>query len=232
MIPARIGSQRLKFKNLCLINGKPLIYYSINSSRKSKVFDKIIINSDHKIFSKIADRYKVEFFKRPSILGGNNIKSDDVVNNFFKNFDCDILVWVNPIAPLQEAKEIKKIVNYFKNNKFDSLYTVVNRKVHSLFKNRILNFNKNTKFQQTQSLTPVTEMVYSLMMWRKKSFTKFYGKYKNAFLRGKVCYYPVDQENLIIVKNINDIKIAESFILTKQKNELIKYDKLLKKIND
>ena len=31
MIPARIGSERLKFKNLALVNNRPLIYYSINT---------------------------------------------------------------------------------------------------------------------------------------------------------------------------------------------------------
>ena len=52
MIPARIGSERLKFKNLSLLNGKPLIYYAINSSLKSRVFDKIYLNSDNNIFEK------------------------------------------------------------------------------------------------------------------------------------------------------------------------------------
>ena len=34
MIPARIGSQRLKKKNLALINKKPLIEYVIQSAKK------------------------------------------------------------------------------------------------------------------------------------------------------------------------------------------------------
>ena len=33
MIPARVGSERLKMKNLALINGKPLIYYSIKPQK-------------------------------------------------------------------------------------------------------------------------------------------------------------------------------------------------------
>ena len=43
MIPARIGSQRLKFKNLALLNNKPIIYYAINAAKQSKCFDKIFI---------------------------------------------------------------------------------------------------------------------------------------------------------------------------------------------
>ena len=38
MIPARKGSKRLKNKNLSLINGKPLIYYSVKAAKESKIF--------------------------------------------------------------------------------------------------------------------------------------------------------------------------------------------------
>ena len=47
MIPARIGSTRLKMKNLALINGKPLIYYAIQAAKDSGVFDKIVLNSEN-----------------------------------------------------------------------------------------------------------------------------------------------------------------------------------------
>ena len=84
MIPARIGSTRLKMKNLALINGKPMIYYAIQAAKDSNIFDKIIINSDSEIFSEIAERYGVEFYLRPKRLGGSEIKSDDVVFDFIK----------------------------------------------------------------------------------------------------------------------------------------------------
>ena len=41
MIPARLGSTRVKNKNLRLINGKPLIQYIIDSAKKSKYLDEI-----------------------------------------------------------------------------------------------------------------------------------------------------------------------------------------------
>ena len=58
MIPARIGSQRLKKKNLALINKKPLIEYVIDSAKKTKFFNEIYINSDDKVFKKIAQKKK------------------------------------------------------------------------------------------------------------------------------------------------------------------------------
>jgi len=46
IVPARIGSKGLKFKNLKKLNSKPLIYWSIKTLKKSKYLDKIIINTD------------------------------------------------------------------------------------------------------------------------------------------------------------------------------------------
>ena len=114
MIPASIGSSRLKMKNLALINGKPLIYYAIQAAKESDVFDKIIINSDHQIFSEIADRYNVDFYQRPKKLGSSETKSDDVVADFMeKHINADIVCWVNSIAPLQTGDEISNAVDQF-----------------------------------------------------------------------------------------------------------------------
>ena len=85
MIPARVGSTRLAMKNLALIDGKPMIYYAINSTKESGVFDKIIVNSDHNLFSEIATRYNVDFYLRPKELGSSDTKSDDVVINFINS---------------------------------------------------------------------------------------------------------------------------------------------------
>ena len=52
MIPARAGSERLKIKNLSLLDGKPLISYSILAAKDSGIFNKIIINSDNDSFLK------------------------------------------------------------------------------------------------------------------------------------------------------------------------------------
>ena len=41
-IPARSGSTRVKNKNIRLINGRPLIYWTVFKALKSKKFDKII----------------------------------------------------------------------------------------------------------------------------------------------------------------------------------------------
>ena len=153
--------------------------------QKSKIFDKIYINSDDKIFGKVAKKYKVEFYLRPKHLGSSNTKSDDIVFNFLNNFDCDILVWVNSIAPLQTAVEIQKVVNFFKKRDYNSLITANEFKYHGIINNKPINFKKGDKFSKTQDLTPIDLMVYSLMMWKSKSFIKAYKEKKEQFFMAK-----------------------------------------------
>ena len=43
MIPARIGSTRLKMKNLALIAGKPMIAHVIEAAKASGVFDQVVL---------------------------------------------------------------------------------------------------------------------------------------------------------------------------------------------
>lgn len=236
MIPARIGSQRLKYKNLAMICGKPLIYYAIESAKKSKVFDRIIINSDHEVFSKIAKRYNVEFYKRPHHLGSSKTRSDDVVADFMENFsNGNIVAWVNSIAPLQDFKEISKVINFFVKNDFDSLITVKKNQVHSIINNNPINFIKNSSFALTQELESVYTFVYSMMVWKRNFFLNSYKKNGYAIMNGKFGTYPVSELSSIIVKNKYDLNAVDFLLKTKNINNdkiQIKYDDLINNLKN
>ena len=56
-VPARSGSTRVKNKNISLINGRPLIYWTISKAIKSRIFDQIIFSSDSKNYFDILIKY-------------------------------------------------------------------------------------------------------------------------------------------------------------------------------
>lgn len=230
MIPARMGSTRLKMKNLALLGSKPLIYYAISAAKKTSIFDKIVLNSENPIFGRIAKRYGIEFYKRPTILASSNTKSDSVVYDFVKNNPCDVIVWVNPIAPLQTAREIMDIVKYFRRKKLDSLITVKNEQVHCLYKGKPINFKNDEIFAKTQDLAPVKPFVYSIMMWRRNIFMRDFEKKGYAFFCGRVGFYPVSMLSTIIIKKKSDLMLAEFLLKTcvKETAYKIKYDRVLK----
>ncbi len=210
MIPARIGSSRLKMKNLALINGKPLIYYAIQAAKESDVFDKIIINSDHQIFSEIADRYNVDFYPRPKKLGSSKTKSDEVVSDFINNYKkANIVAWVNPIAPFQTGDEINKIINYFIDNKLDSLITVEEKKVHCIFDKTPVNYSSDGFFEKTQNLVPVKAFAYTLMIWRANAFKREYEKEKSALFCGEFDTFTVNSLTGMIIKTQHDLLLAD-----------------------
>ncbi len=231
MIPARFGSKRLKLKNLCLINGKPMIEYALDASKKSNCFDKVVINSDHEIFRKIAERNKVDFYSRPAKLGSSKTKSDDVIKDYFEaHSDVEILAWVNPISPFQTSDEISNIVEYFKNKKLDSLITVEEKKVHSDFKDTPINYSRAELFAQTQDIIPVNVFVYSVMMWRRDPFLKSYAKFNHGIFCGRFGTYPVSKLSSHIIKTETDIQIANSIMKSlskEEKFERISYDPII-----
>ena len=58
IIPARGGSKRLPRKNVKLLNGKPLIFYTIDAVLSSNQFDKVIFTSDDdEILNKVQVNY-------------------------------------------------------------------------------------------------------------------------------------------------------------------------------
>ena len=212
MIPARMGSERLKLKNLALLNGKPLISYAIEAAKQSGIFEKVVLNSDGEIFRKVAQRYGVDFYHRPEKLGSSETKSDDVVYDFMLAHPSDIVAWVNPISPLQTGDEVRKVISYFVDHELDSLITVKDEKVHCVYQDKPVNFTLEGQFAKTQDLTPVQSFVYSIMMWRSEPFKRAYENQGYALMSGKLGYFPVSDLSAIIIKTDADLLMAESML--------------------
>lgn len=231
MIPARMGSTRLAKKNLALAGGKPLIYYAIKAAKDSGVFDRIIVNAEDDIFAGIAKRYGVEFYKRPGHLASSTAKSDPVVYDFIAQRPCDIVAWVNTIAPLQTGRDIRDVVRYFVNNALDSLITVKNEQVHCLHKGRPVNFTTKGLFAQTQDLAPVQPFVYSVMMWRTEPFREAFEKHGCAFFCGRSGFYPVGKLASMIIKTKEDLALADYMLRTAKRGGAykVRYDRSVKR---
>ena len=230
MIPARMGSARLKKKNLALISGRPLISYVIEAAKDSGVFDRIIVNSESTVFGNIARRHGVEFYKRPEALATSGAKSDVVVYDFLMKHPSDIVAWVNPTSPLQKGEEIRGVVRHFIEKGLDSLITVKDEQVHCVYKDRPVNFKTDDIFAKTQDLTPVQAFVYSVMMWRTEVFRRTFEKKGRALFCGKVGFYPVNKLSSIIIKKEEDLMLADFLLqtLARKGKYKVKYDKAIR----
>ena len=86
IIPARGGSKRLPGKNIKSLNGKPLVFYTIDAALKSKLFDKVIFTSDDDdILKVVQNNYSstiLTVIKRPDELATDTSKVIDTVLHF------------------------------------------------------------------------------------------------------------------------------------------------------
>lgn len=138
LIPARSGSERLKDKNIKNINGKPLLYYSIKSALKSKIFDEIVVSTDSKKYKSIAEKYGAQVpFLRPKKFAKSNSPDFDwinfTINRLKKNGGIyDIFFILRPTNPFRTHHTIirawKKFEYSYRN--FDCLRAVEPCKQH------------------------------------------------------------------------------------------------------
>lgn len=134
LIPARSGSKRLKNKNIRLINGKPLIAYSVIQALKLKDVDYVIVSTDSKKYAKIAEKYGAKYFyTRPKKISGDYSSDLDTfkfnenwLNNNL-NYKTDIYIHLRPTFPNRDVKDIKKMLNILKKNykDLDSIRSVI-----------------------------------------------------------------------------------------------------------
>jgi len=238
MIPARLGSQRVPKKNLRLLNGKPLISYSIIAAIKSDVFDEIYINSESNVFSEIAEEYGIKFYKRPEKFSSNKTTNDEFAYDFIKKVPGDILVQLLPTSPLITPEEIKGFVTEMISSDYDALVSVENHQIACLYDGKPVNFSLLEKHKSSQTMTPIQSYATVLMAWKYYTFKENIEKYGFAYhgSDGKIGYYALKGLSTIDIDNEEDFELAEvalKHIENTQKHELQYYEpKKNKKIRE
>lgn len=108
IIPARGGSKRLPGKNILPLNGKPLVFYTIDAVIKSEIFDTIIFTSDDdSILEKVSSNYMVPNLiiqKRSSHLAGDKSKVIETVLHYL-NEKYDQTWLTLPTSPLKTSDD-------------------------------------------------------------------------------------------------------------------------------
>jgi CMP-N-acetylneuraminic acid synthetase len=212
MIPARIGSKRIKMKNLRYLGEKPLIYYSIEAAINSKVFDEIYLNSDSDIFEEIALNHGINFYKRPENLGSDKTNNDDFATDFMKNIDGDILIQLLPTSPFIDSLQIKSFVEHMKNNNFETLISVIEHKIASIYNNNPINFELLEPHISSQEMIPLKTYATVLMGWTYESFLNNIKNLGFAYHGGnsKIGYFSLSGLSEIDIDNESDFQLAEA----------------------
>jgi N-acylneuraminate cytidylyltransferase len=227
IIPARGGSVGLKNKNMYPLNGRPLLFYTLDAAKKAKLIDRIIVSSDSEKILNFSKKNLVEVIKRPKKISGSKSRTHEAIIhclNFLKkkeNYTPDIIIILQPTSPLRNSKHINKAMEIFlKDKKATSLVSCVkvphNFHPMSLMKESkggyLVNFLKGKKFifrRQDKDL-----------LFARNGAAIYIVKYEyvNKFLfGGKIINFTMDEDDSIDIDSLADIKIAKKILKIKQK---------------
>ena len=130
LILARGGSKGLKDKNIKFLVDKPLIAWTIETAKKSKYIDDLIISSDSKEIIEVAKSFGASApFIRPSELATDEAKSSDCILhaiNFLEksNKKYDYFLLLEPTSPLREVVDIDNSIELLNKKKHGSIVSV------------------------------------------------------------------------------------------------------------
>jgi CMP-N-acetylneuraminic acid synthetase/quercetin dioxygenase-like cupin family protein len=217
MIPARMGSKRVKAKNLRLIDGKPLIEYVLDTISKVALFDEIYVNSEDEIFSEIAEKYAIKFYKRPEELSSDTATNDEFAYDFLKNIDCDVLIQVLPTSPFITIDEINDFTQKMIDDALDTLISVEHKQIACVFNGEAINYERLEKNPPSQIMTPVMAYATSLMGWTSESFIENFDKYGVAYhgCNGKTDYFELRGLSTIDIDREEDFRLAEAIAISR-----------------
>lgn len=232
MIPARLGSKRIKGKNLRLLAGKPLVSHVVEKCKQAGVFEEIYINSEADIFKNIAEEYGVNFYKRKKYLASDEATNDMFALDFIKNVKCDILIQVNPTSPLMTIDDIKSFVKKMIEGNYDTLQSVKEEQIEALYSDKPLNFNPKGMMPRSQDLKPVMLFSSAIMGWKTDKYFENMRKLGSATYggSGKTGYFVLKGFSTIDIDNEEDFQLAELAIEYPEENrkKMIEYYQPLK----
>jgi CMP-N-acetylneuraminic acid synthetase len=131
IIPARSGSKGVKDKNIKPLDGKPLLWYSVQAAQECAEIDTVLVSTDSEQYAAVARECGAEVpWLRPEALSADHSASIDVVIHALEYYlgqgqQFDAVCLLQPTTPLREKGSLKGAVNRFLTLGADALVSVV-----------------------------------------------------------------------------------------------------------
>ena len=159
IIPARGGSKGLRDKNIKPLLGKPLLYYTIDAARESKLSDRIIISTEDKNISKVSRKYGIEVVNRPIEYSTDDAPIELALRHVIKylelneNYFADVVVLLQSNVPIRKKGQIDNVIRKLIDTKADSVVTVVEIIKRPEFMKKITKGDKIIHLTKTKKIT-------------------------------------------------------------------------------
>lgn len=221
IICARGGSKGIPDKNISILNGKPLINYTIEQS--IRCFKNVVVSSDSEMILEVAKKYKeVHILKRPRSLSRDNTPKIPVLKHAIETLgiNSNIVIDLQPTSPLRSDSSIIKGLKLFKKtNKCDNVVSVSESKYHPKYnqvkalRNKLTLLDKPKKAFSGRNQIPETFILNgSFFIWNKDSLMKN----DNSIIRNNTYYIVTNEIESIDIDTELDLKFAEYLMKSKK----------------
>lgn len=118
-IPARGGSKGIPRKNIHMLNGQPLINYTVTAALESGDCDTVVVSTEDEEIKQIARAAGASVDNRPAALAGDDTSIDEVILEYIQRNACeadDIIMLLQPTSPLRKSTHIREALQWFLDN--------------------------------------------------------------------------------------------------------------------
>ncbi len=119
IIPARGGSKGIPRKNIKPLNGKPLIYYSIDTARAITGDENICVSTDDDEIIDVVEQYGLKVpFKRPEELATDTAGTYEVLLHALEFYErqgkkFDVVILLQNTSPFRTAEHLKEALKLY-----------------------------------------------------------------------------------------------------------------------
>lgn len=213
IIPARKGSKGIPGKNKKMLNGKPLIQYTIDVAKKIFPITSICISTDDLDIQQIGIENGLNVPDlRPNYLSNDASSARDVIlyEVLKTGRKIDTIVYLQPTSPLRTTQNIEEAINLYDRDLMDMLVSVTNTKANPYFnlfeedENENLVLSKMHKSKSRQEAPAVFQFNGAIYIINFKSITRSeIAEFK------KIKKYVMHKENSIDIDEPLDWMLAE-----------------------
>ena len=131
VIPARGGSKGIPGKNLRMLNGLPLIAWTIQSALAAERVTDTVVSTDSAEIAEIARAHGAQApFLRPADLATDSAPTEPAMRHALEQMEArngryDAVLLLQPTSPLRRTGTIDRALRQFDEEKADSLVGVV-----------------------------------------------------------------------------------------------------------
>ena len=229
LVAARNGSKGLRNKNVINLCGKPLVQWTIEASKKSKIIDHTLVSTDSVKIINLSKKLNIDApFKRPKHLCKSTSSIEKVVKHSVdwakKNIQTkfDFLILLQPTSPLRTSIDIDKAIKYyFKNSKnysetMVSVYKAPRKVGWIMTRNKkyisfVLKKTRNRKVHLRQK-------VENYFLPNGAIYFCNLNKFKGNFYTNKTFFYEMELEKSVDIDDKNDYEIAKKIMIKGLKN--------------